>query len=55
MKENAFTHYIRDEEVYSRFKVLESEDMADAIVYMLASPAHMQIHDMLIRPTDQPS
>ena len=42
-------------DVYSRFKVLEAGDMADAIVYMLGSPEHMQIHDLLIRPTQQPS
>jgi len=42
-------------ETYSRFKVLEARDMADAIVTMLAAPAHMQIHDLLVRPTAQPS
>jgi len=43
------------QETYSRFKVLEASDMADAIVTMLAAPAHMQIHDLLVRPTAQPS
>ena len=52
-------HYHKSEdtarETYARFKVLEATDMADAIVYMLACPAHMQVHDLLVRPTDQPS
>lgn len=52
-------HYHRSEEkaqqTYSRYKVLESEDMAETLVYLLSCPAHMQVHDVLIRPTAQPS
>ncbi|MDP6946737.1 MAG: SDR family NAD(P)-dependent oxidoreductase [Myxococcota bacterium] len=40
---------------YSRFPVLQAADIADMVVYALASPPHMQIHDMLVRPTEQPS
>jgi len=42
-------------ETYSRFKVLESQDVAEAVVYMLACPQHVQVHDILLRPTEQPS
>ena len=42
-------------ESYGRYKVLEDGDIADAVAYVLNAPAHMQVHDMLIRPTDQPS
>lgn len=42
------------EATYSRYKVLESEDIADMVAFALSSPAHMQLHDMLVRPTDQP-
>ena len=42
-------------ETYSRFKVLDVEDMANSIVYMLSSPPHMQVHDLLVRPTQQTS
>ena len=42
-------------ETYSRFKVLEADDMANSVVFMLSAPAHMQVHDMLVRPTEQPS
>ena len=42
-------------ETYSRFKVLEAEDMANSVVFMLSTPAHMQVHDMLVRPTEQVS
>ena len=42
------------EKSYSRFKVLEDVDVADAIAWVLSAPPHMQVHDVLIRPTDQP-
>ncbi|HHH27729.1 MAG TPA: SDR family NAD(P)-dependent oxidoreductase [Polyangiaceae bacterium] len=40
---------------YSRFPVLQSEDIAEAVVYVLSQPAHVQVHDVLMRPTDQPT
>lgn len=52
-------HYHQDEaaakETYSRFKVLESIDVARSLLHCLAAPAHVQIHDVLMRPTQQPS
>jgi len=41
------------EQTYSRFKVLEARDIADAVVYMLQCPPHMQVHDLLVRPSAQ--
>ncbi len=40
---------------YSRYKVLESADVADAVCWLLATPPHVQVHDVLLRPRDQPS
>jgi NADP-dependent 3-hydroxy acid dehydrogenase YdfG len=40
---------------YTRFKVLEPKDVANTVVHMLEAPAHVQIHDVLMRPTRQPS
>ena len=40
---------------YSRFPVLQSEDIAEAVVYVLSQPAHVQVHDVLMRPTQQPT
>ena len=52
-------HYHKSEakakDVYSRFKTLEAADMADAIAYVLSTPKHVQIHDLLVRPTHQPN
>jgi len=42
------------DETYSRFPVLQPEDIADAVCYMIDTPPHVQIHDMLMRPTEQP-
>jgi len=51
-------HYSKSEErarqTYSRYKVLEAQDMAETILYLLSCPPHMQVHDVLIRPTEQP-
>jgi NADP-dependent 3-hydroxy acid dehydrogenase YdfG len=43
----------RAREIYSRLKVLEARDVAEAVRYVLAQPPHVQIHDLLMRPTDQ--
>ncbi len=43
------------EQTYSQFPVLQSEDIADAVRFVLEAPEHMQVHDMLIRPTEQVS
>jgi NADP-dependent 3-hydroxy acid dehydrogenase YdfG len=42
-------------ETYSRFTVLSAADIAEAVVYMLACPEHVQVHDILLRPTEQPT
>lgn len=52
-------HYHQSEEAaqktYGRFKVLEADDIAETVRFVLASPPHMQVHDVLIRPRDQES
>jgi NADP-dependent 3-hydroxy acid dehydrogenase YdfG len=34
-------------------KVLEAADVAAAVLWVLQQPAHVQVHDVLLRPTDQ--
>ena len=34
-------------------KGLEAKDIADSVEHTLACPRHVQIHDILIRPTEQ--
>ncbi|MEM8606652.1 MAG: SDR family NAD(P)-dependent oxidoreductase [Myxococcota bacterium] len=43
------------ERTYGRFKVLEAKDVAETVVHVLESPAHVAIHDVLMRPTEQPT
>lgn len=38
---------------YSRLKVLEPEDVAATVRYVLSQPRHVQVHDVLMRPTEQ--
>ncbi len=39
---------------YERYKALEPEDVAALILHALSRPDHVQIHDVLVRPTRQP-
>ena len=34
-------------------KMLQSDDIADAVCYLLSTPAHVQIHEMMLRPIGQ--
>jgi len=43
------------DKTYGRYKVLESDDIAQAVEWVLSCPEHMQVHDILVRPTDQVS
>ncbi len=42
-------------ETYGQFKVLEPGDVAEAVKYLLSTPQHVQVHDILMRPRDQPT
>lgn len=42
-------------EIYSALKVLEPADVADAVEWALERPPHVQVHDILLRPTEQVS
>ena len=38
---------------YSQFPVLQPIDIANAVAYILAQPDYVQVHDLLVRPTQQ--
>ena len=40
-------------ETYGRYPCLQPEDVADMVRYALTRPPHVQIHDLLVRPTRQ--
>jgi 3-hydroxy acid dehydrogenase / malonic semialdehyde reductase len=45
----------RADKVYNGITPLEAEDIADAILYVVTRPAHVNINDMIIMPTAQAS
>ena len=53
------TTHITDEEVGELFKgmqemnILESKDIAEAILYAVASPQRVNVHEVLVMPTEQ--
>lgn len=53
------THHLRPEvrdalsTAGSDYPILQSEDIADAIAYMVTRPRHMGINELLVRPTEQ--
>jgi len=40
---------------YASMKSLQAEDVADSVVHIISAPPHVQIHDILMRPTEQVS
>lgn len=43
------------ERTYGRFPVLQAQDVAAAVLHALEAPPHVAIHDILMRPTEQPT
>ncbi|NJM99212.1 MAG: SDR family NAD(P)-dependent oxidoreductase [Phormidesmis sp. RL_2_1] len=40
---------------YSQFPVLQASDIANAVAYALSQPSHVEVNDILLRPTQQSS
>lgn len=40
-------------EIYDALRVLDAADVLEAVRYVLAQPPHVQVHDVLLRPTEQ--
>lgn len=56
------THQITDKETANRFQEmwaektpLESIDIAETILFVLSRPDHVNVNEILVRPTDQPT
>ncbi|MEM9485557.1 MAG: SDR family NAD(P)-dependent oxidoreductase [Cyanobacteria bacterium P01_F01_bin.116] len=42
-------------QIYGQFQVLQPKDIANAVGYVLGQPDYVQVHDILLRPTQQGS
>ncbi|XP_066279927.1 dehydrogenase/reductase SDR family member 11-like [Branchiostoma lanceolatum] len=40
-------------DLYASIKCLQAKDIADSVLYILGAPPYMEIHDILMRPTEQ--
>ncbi len=45
----------RIEETLTRFRILDPADVAAAVAWALEAPAHVAVHDILMRSNEQPS
>ena len=48
-------HRGKVQDTYTQFQVLQPVDIANAVAYALSQPAHIEVNDILIRPTHQES
>jgi NADP+-dependent farnesol dehydrogenase len=42
------------DELYTSIPHLETQDISDAIIYVLGTPPHVQVHDLIIKPVGEP-
>jgi len=42
-----------DAELAARLRTLEARDVAEAVLWVVTRPGHVQVHDVLLRPTEQ--
>lgn len=47
--------YKAGQSVYQKTQTLQPQDIAEMIRFILACPPHVQIHDLIVRPTEQES
>lgn len=43
------------QKLYGQFQVLQPQDIANAVGYVIGQPDYVQVHDILLRPTQQSS
>ena len=41
------------QETYGKFKCLQAADVAQAVLWTISAPDHVDVHDVLMRPVEQ--
>ncbi|XP_059611166.1 farnesol dehydrogenase-like [Phlebotomus argentipes] len=41
-------------DVFSKYPVLEPEDIAQSVLYVLGTPPHVQVHELIVKPFGEP-
>lgn len=41
------------QKIFKNLKALEANDVAESVIYVLSAPPHVQVHDILMRSTEQ--
>ncbi|GJQ81331.1 hypothetical protein Trydic_g20543 [Trypoxylus dichotomus] len=41
-------------DLFSSMPKLEADDVADAVLYILSTPPHVQVQDIMLRPLGEP-
>ncbi|XP_041365024.1 dehydrogenase/reductase SDR family member 11-like [Gigantopelta aegis] len=44
---------VRAKATFTQYPCLQPDDLADAVIYALQAPPHVQVHDIMLRPTMQ--
>lgn len=39
--------------LYSKFKCLQPDDVAQTVLWVIGAPDHVDVHDILVRPVEQ--
>ncbi|GIY02420.1 hypothetical protein CEXT_428201 [Caerostris extrusa] len=53
--------YLKDDpirkpsDLYGAMKALQPEDIADTVIHILSAPPHVEVHDVILRPYEQPN
>ncbi|GIY15748.1 hypothetical protein CDAR_266951 [Caerostris darwini] len=42
-------------DMFNSMQALQAKDIADSVLYILSAPQHVEVHDIIVRPYDQPT
>ncbi|GFT92051.1 hypothetical protein NPIL_676911 [Nephila pilipes] len=54
-----FDHYLKNDptrnakDIFKSMQALQAKDIADSVLYIMGTPPHVEVHDILMRPLEQ--